>query len=168
MSDVPLVINVAEAEEVAGLDGARFGSFWKVLAKGRLGLNQTRVPPGRTSCPFHAHRREDEIFFVLLGRGVLRYGDALRPIRAGDCISCPAGTGIAHQIANTSDEDLVYLAIGTNDPDEVCTYPDSGKVFVRSLGRVGWLEKVEYMKGEPEEPRIFELAAKLGAEKPDD
>ena len=49
-----------------------------------LGVAWNRVPPGRTSCPFHAHQREDEVFFVLEGTGVLRYGDELQPIRAGD------------------------------------------------------------------------------------
>ena len=84
---------------------------------------------------------------------MFRYGDELRSIRAGDCISCPAGTQIAHQLANTGDEDLVYLAIGRND--EVCVYPDSGKVMVRSLRRVGVFEKTDYYANEPEPPRIF-------------
>lgn len=44
---------------------------------------------------------------------------------------------------------------------EVAVYPDSGKVMVRSLKRVGFLEKVDTMAGEPAEPKIFELAAKL-------
>jgi uncharacterized cupin superfamily protein len=95
----------------------------------------------------------------LEGRGVLRYGDTLQPLRAGDCVSCEAGTGIAHQLANTGDEDLVYLAIGRNDPNEVCVYPDSGKVMVRSLKAVGVLTRVDYMEGEPEEPLIFGMAA---------
>jgi uncharacterized cupin superfamily protein len=101
--------------------------------------------------------REDEVFFVLSGRGVLRYGDELRELRAGDCISCPAGTGVAHQIANPFDEDLVYLVMGPHDPHEVCVYPDSGKVMVRGLRRVGYLESAEYLAGEPEMPKIFDL-----------
>ena len=88
----------------------------------------------------------------------IRYGKTRRPIRAGDCISCPAGTGVAHQIANDSDRPLVYLSIGTHDPDEICTYPDSGKVMVRSLRRVGYLETADYLAGEPVVPRIFKPA----------
>lgn len=78
------------------------------------------------------------------------------PIRAGDCISCPAGNGIAHQIANPYDDDLVYVAIGDNDPHEVAVYPDNGKVLVRSLKRIGRLESLEYMDGEPDRPTIFD------------
>ena len=37
---------------------------------------------------------EDEVFYVLAGVGVLRYGDALYELRAGHCVACPAGTGV--------------------------------------------------------------------------
>lgn len=126
---------------------------------GRLGVRHVRVPPGKTACPFHTHALEDEAFFVLEGRGVLRYGDTLHDIGVGDCISCPAGTGAAHQLANPYDADLVYLAIGTRDPNEVCTYPDSGKIMVRSLNLVGRLDERPYMDGETPSPRIFDLIA---------
>lgn len=82
------------------------------------------------------------------------YGPSAKAIAS----SAPAGTGIAHQIANDSDEDLVYLSIGPHDPDEVCTYPDSGKVMVRSLKTVGQLEKLDYMAGEADRPKIFDMA----------
>lgn len=159
------VVNVDEAEEhEAGSDSEHYHQFYKVLTPaigekpGALGVNVTRLPAGKVGCPFHYHLFEDEVFFVLSGSGVLRYGDELISIRAGDCIACPAGTQVAHQIANTGAVDLVYLAIGCNHPHEVCGYPDSGKVMVRSLKRVGWLEATEYMQGEPSVPKIFELA----------
>jgi uncharacterized cupin superfamily protein len=166
------VVNVDEVQEIEHLKGARWGGTYKPLTPwiekrgGKLGVNQSRLPPGRTTCPFHYHQREDEVFFVLSGRGVLRYGDDVRLLRPGDCVSCPAGTKTAHQIANPFDEDLVYLGIGPNDPDEVVVYPDSGKVMVRSLGKVGFLEKTDYYEGESDEPRIFELAKKLGSPAP--
>jgi uncharacterized cupin superfamily protein len=123
---------------------------------GHLGVNLSRVPPGRTACPFHTHQREDEVFIVLEGRGILRYGDSRFDIGPGDCVSCEAGTGRAHQIGNTGNDDLVYLAIGYNDPDEVCTYPDSGKVMIRALGEIGRIESAEYGDGEPEPPKILD------------
>lgn len=119
-----------------------------------------RLEPGRAGVPFHLHHREDEVFYVLSGRGVLRYGDEFTELRAGDCVSCPAGSGIAHQLANPFDEDFVYLAIGSFDAHEVCEYPDSGKVLVRALGKVGVFERREYMNGEPEVPKLFELYEK--------
>lgn len=162
-SQKPIVVNVAAVSEENGLEGQHWGSFYKPLTPaldalgGRLGANLVRVPQGRTTCPFHAHAREDEVFFLLSGRGFLRYGEALHPLKAGDCVSCPAGTGIAHQIFNPYPEDLVYFAVGPNDPHEVCTYPDTGKVWVRSLKRVSYMEPVAYMAGEPALPKIAEL-----------
>ncbi len=158
------VVNVDELEEVDCTSGDCWGGFDKPLTPsmrpqgGRLGVNLSRLPPGRSMCPFHFHEREDEVFFVLSGRGLLRYGEAIRELRAGDCVSCPAGTQVAHQIANPFDEDLRYLAIGPHDPHEVAAYPDSGKVMVRSLGQVGFLQKTDYLEAEPAPPRIFELA----------
>jgi uncharacterized cupin superfamily protein len=155
------VVNTDEVEEIVELEGDHWGGAYKVLTpsmqKGSLGANLSRLPPGRTTCPFHYHVHEDEIFFVLSGRGVLRYGESLRTIRAGDCIACPAGTKTAHQIANPFDEDLVYLAVGRNDPNEVCVYPDTGKVMIRSLGKVGYFDGVPYMDGEPARPKILDL-----------
>lgn len=164
MTDIPpIVVNLDSVAPIERLLGERWGAQFKPLTPsmrprgGKLGINLMQLPPGRTASPFHSHMREDEAFFVLKGRGVLRYGDQLIPLRAGDCVSCPAGTGEAHQIANPYDEDLVYLAIGIHDPHEVCTYPDTDKVFVRSLKRIGRLGHGPYMDGEPERPRILAL-----------
>ncbi|MEZ4440012.1 MAG: cupin domain-containing protein [Polyangiaceae bacterium] len=163
------IINVAEAPEEVYLDGDHWGHAFKVLTSmgdsgGRLGINQTRLPPGRCAVPYHRHQLADEAFFVVSGRGVLRFGDELHPLRPGDCVSCPAGSGKAHQIANPYDEDLIYLSIGINADHEVCVYPDSGKVMVKSLGKVGRLEATPYMDGEPTRPRLLDLIAAAEAE----
>ena len=161
------IVNVDEVEEVAQTSGKPWGGYDRVLtpsmrpAGGRLGVCHSRLPPGHVMCPFHYHQREDEVFFVLSGRGVLRYGDQLFQLREGDCVSCPAGTRTGHQIANPFDADLVYLAIGPHDPDEVCVYPDSGRVMIRGLGRRGFLRDAAPGEGEPSEPKIFELAKAL-------
>lgn len=157
-----MVVNIDDAAEMTRTKG-QWGATFKPLTPsmrprgGNLGVNCMRVPPGNSTCPFHYHQREDEVFYILSGRGVLRYGDEISQLRAGDCVSCPAGTQIAHQIANPYDEDLVYLAIGAYEPDEVCVYPDSCKVMVRSINRVGYLENVDYFDGEPDKPKIFGL-----------
>lgn len=155
-----VVTQVAEAPVEGGGEGA-WGGTWKVLTPtmrargGALGVVQNTLRRGQVGCPFHLHHREDEVFYVLSGRGLLRYGDETWPIGPGDCVSCPAGTRHAHQLANPYDEDLVYLAIGPYDRHEVCEYPDTGKIYVRSVGGVGRLAKADYMDGEPEPPRIL-------------
>jgi uncharacterized cupin superfamily protein len=164
------VVNVDDVEEIADLRGRHWGGYYKPLTpaldpyrtrdRAPLGVGYNRVPPGRSFCPFHSHELEDEVFYVLSGRGLFRYGDTIREVGPGDCMSCPAGTGVAHQLANPFDEDFVYLGIGANHPHEVCVYPDSGKVNVRSLRRVGYLEKVDYFHGEADPPRLLALAPK--------
>ncbi len=163
------VVNVDEVPEETHLNGEHWGGHHKKLTPsmrphgGMLGVRQLRVPPGRTAYPFHAHLREDEAFFILSGQGLLRYGDDLHPLRPGDCVSCPAGTGKAHQIVNTSGhEDLIYLSIGNRDPHEVCTYPDNGKVLVRGIDKIGLLEERAYLDGEPEVPKIVGMISKEG------
>ena len=94
-----------------------------------LGYSYDVVPPGKSSCPFHSHRGEEEMFFIVRGKGTLRYGDETRTIRAGDVICCPTGgPETAHQIVNDSDAELAYLSISTMLPAEVCEYPDSKKI----------------------------------------
>lgn len=97
----------------------------------QLGYSLTVVAPGKRSCPFHSHRAEEEMFFVLEGTGELRYGEARYPLRAGDIVACPVGgPETAHQIINTGDAEMRYLAVSTMAPIEVCEYPDSGKFGV--------------------------------------
>ena len=83
------------------------------------------------------------------GRGVFRHGKRVRAIRAGDTLSCPAGSGIAHRLANPFDADLIDLAIGMNDPHEVITCPDNGQVLVRSLRKNGSLAEAAISTANP-------------------
>ena len=107
-------------------DAVRIGPL---LGAKELGYSYDVVPPGKVSCPFHSHRGEEEMFFIVQGPGTLRYGAEARKIRAGDVICCPTGgPETAHQIVNDSDAPLAYLSISTMMPTEVCEYPDSGKI----------------------------------------
>jgi len=94
-----------------------------------LGYSYDIVPPGKRSCPFHSHLAEEEMFFIVKGTGLLRYGNETRKVRAGDVICCPTGgPETAHQIVNDSDAELTYLSISTMAPAEMCEYPDSKKI----------------------------------------
>ena len=96
----------------------------------KLGFNVTTVPPGKRPFPFHAHRANEELFFVLEGQGSIRIADKTHKIRQGDFICLPPGAESAHQIFNDSDGTLRYLAISTMEMPEVVEYPDSGKLGV--------------------------------------
>lgn len=110
---------------------ARFGLISRKIGANGLGYNLTVVPPGKRAFPFHSHRVNDEMFFILSGSGQIRIGDKRWDISEGDVIACPpGGPETAHQIINTSEADLEYLAVSTTKSPEVAQYPDSDKVGV--------------------------------------
>jgi uncharacterized cupin superfamily protein len=113
---------------------ARLGQIAQRIGARKLGYGLTVLPPGKCAFPHHSHRVNEEMFFVLEGTGELRVGDARHPIRAGDVIACPpGGPRTAHQILNTGDSELRYLAVSTMQYPEIVDYPDSGKFGVRAI-----------------------------------
>ncbi|MBI3450109.1 MAG: cupin domain-containing protein [Acidobacteria bacterium] len=93
-----------------------------------LGFNVTTVSPGKRAFPYHAHRGNEEMFFVLEGEGTVRIAGETHRIAKGDFISLPPGRESAHQIVNDSNAPLRYLAVSTMRLPEVVEYPDSGKL----------------------------------------
>lgn len=107
---------------------ARLAMLGAKLGARRLGFNVTAVPPGKRAFPLHNHHGLEELFLVLAGSGTLRYGVRESPVRAGDLIACPAGgPETAHQLINTGEEELRFLAISDMPETDVVQYPDSGK-----------------------------------------
>ncbi len=128
------VINLDELDIVSHEDGpfrGRYGVIGERIGAQKLGYNLTICPPGKKVCPFHNHHVDEEMFFILEGEGLLRFGDQEYPLRQHDVIACPAGKrDVAHQIVNTGKTDLKYLALSTMARGEICEYPDSNKVGV--------------------------------------
>jgi uncharacterized cupin superfamily protein len=132
-----------EAWQPTGAAAQKFhverGSLTERLGLTTLGINVTRVAPGKTGYPFHSHRCNDELFYILSGDGELRLGSERHPVKPGDVIGCPiGGADTAHQLINTGTEPLLYLSIASNLDPEVCEYPDSQKVGV-------WVDKFAYL-----------------------
>ena len=142
-----------EQGEKFACDAVRIGPL---LGAKDLGFSYDVVQPGKRSCPFHSHRGEEEMFFIVTGMGTLRYGGETRKVRAGDFICCPTGgPETAHQLINDSDAPLAYISVSTMLAAEVCEYPDSGKVG--AFGGVGsdrlrhmtqYDHNVDYWQGE--------------------
>ena len=87
------VVNIGELKLEHFSKGDKFecnaARIGPLLGAKDLGYSYDVVPPGKRSCPFHSHRGEEEMFFIVKGEGTLRYGDETRKIRAGDVICCP-------------------------------------------------------------------------------
>jgi uncharacterized cupin superfamily protein len=157
MSVKDRVVNIDELELEHFKQGDKFESrsvrVGRRLGAKDLGFSFDAVPPGKTSCPFHSHRAEEEMFYIVRGTGLLRYGSETRKIRAGDFICCPTGgPETAHQIVNDSQEVLEYISVSTMMPAEVCEYPDSGKIGAFGGGEVRHLTRpsqaLDYWDGE--------------------
>jgi uncharacterized cupin superfamily protein len=149
------VVNIDELELEHFEQGEKFKSdcvrVGTLVGAKDLGYSYDVVPPGKCSCPFHSHRGEEEMFFILRGTGTLRYGDETRKVRAGDFICCPTGgPETAHHIINDSDGELAYISVSTMMPVEVCEYPDSKKfgMFAKGLRHMTHGEPIDYWKDE--------------------
>jgi uncharacterized cupin superfamily protein len=104
---------------------------WTFLgeAAGALGVGVRRieVPAGGWSTPAHEHGREEEIFYVLAGRGLSWQRGRTFEIEAGDCIVYLPGRG-AHTLHAL--EPLDVLAFGTRESDESPGFPRLGMSLV--------------------------------------
>lgn len=132
----PPVVNLDDLEYATFGKGDRFeasrGPVSARLDAEKLGYAVVRLAPGKRAWPYHAHRVIEEAFFVLEGEGTLRHAGEEYPIRRGDFIAAPADPEQPHQIINTSDGELVYVAISTQESTDVVHYPDSNKYGVWS------------------------------------
>jgi uncharacterized cupin superfamily protein len=126
--------NMPGAGEAPEKFSAQIGDLSRKLGAKKLGYNVTVVPAGKRAWPFHSHRVNEEMFFILEGEGEVRIGGETFPIRKGDVIAHPpGGLETAHQIVNTSKGELKYLSVSTTASPEICDYPDSGKFAVMTF-----------------------------------
>ena len=151
------IVNLADLAFEHHAHGAKFEAndapISPVIGGKLLGYSLAVVPPGKRAYPFHCHHVNEEMFLVLEGSGTLRYGDREYPIKKGDVIAAPpGGRETAHQIVNTSSEELRYLMVSTMLTSEVVEYPDSNKVAVY----------VGSAPGYDAEKRTFSFRGRLG------
>ncbi|MBL1430077.1 MAG: cupin domain-containing protein [Robiginitomaculum sp.] len=117
-----------------GKFAAKLGRIGPLLGAKNLGCMLTIVPPGKRAFPHHAHLNDDEMMFIIEGQADYRFGEDTYPVKAGDVLGAPpGGAEVAHQLINTGNTDLKYLAFSTLSDTMVVVYPDSDK-FVVSAG----------------------------------
>ena len=92
-----------------------------------------RIPAGKAPYPYHSHSAQWEFYYVISGSGLARDDDGRHPIQSGDAFIYPPNE--AHQLINTSGEDLVLFVVADNPIGESGYYPDSKKWIVRSPER---------------------------------
>jgi uncharacterized cupin superfamily protein len=109
------------SSRVAGREKRQLGDFFGLR---NFGVNMTRLAPNAQSALRHAHSRQDEFIYVLLGRPTMYSDRGKATLTPGQCAGFPAGTGNACHLVNETDEDVVYLEIGDRTPGDEVVYPD--------------------------------------------
>ena len=90
----------------------------------------SRIPPGKTNTPFHAHSAQWEFYHVLEDTGKVRDQEGTTPIEAGDAFVFKPNE--PHQIINDSAADLVVYVVADNPLSESAYLPDEETWIVRS------------------------------------
>ena len=161
MSNWSNIINLEKVELKPGGMGQSYQwlsseSISKAVGAKKLGFHLEVLLPGKYSCPYHFHHAEEELFWILEGKAMLRQSDQFREVGPGDLIFFQTGPEGAHQFFNHTDKPFRFFALSTMEELEVCEYPDSKKINVSRIKKVFLKEQaVEYMEGEDNPGRFW-------------
>jgi uncharacterized cupin superfamily protein len=87
-----------------------------------FGVNLTRLAPGGESALLHRHSKQDEFVFILEGEPILVTETEEIALSPGMCAGFPAN-GVAHQLINRTDRDVVILEVGDRTAGDEGYYP---------------------------------------------
>ena len=87
---------------------------WRFTPKAELlkafkGVARLTIPVGETNL-MHNHQKEEQIYIILSGAGMIQIGEEKANAKPGDVIYLPAG--IPHGFFNTGEKPVVILNIG--------------------------------------------------------
>lgn len=91
----------------------------------QFGVHRFVLSPGAWSSQRHWHTHEDELVYILRGRPVLVDDNGETQLEPGDVTTHVAGEPNGHHMINRTEEDVLYLIVGTRNPKEdTGHYPD--------------------------------------------
>lgn len=105
----------AKREHAQGGDGYVLmkGLLNEQELNGKCGMfSQVTIPAG-CSLGYHEHHGESETYYILSGEGTYQDNGKEYPVKPGDVTFTPSGS--AHGLKNTSDKDLVFMALIIKD-----------------------------------------------------
>jgi uncharacterized cupin superfamily protein len=110
------------------------------------------IPPRKAAYPYHFHHKNEEVFYILSGEGILKTPEGERKVTAGELLFFPASAAGAHKLTNCSDtENLVYIDFDVVHEVDITEYPDSGKLGIwgKGINKIyPASENVDYYDGE--------------------
>jgi uncharacterized cupin superfamily protein len=130
MSNTSPMLNIANAPMSDNRNAGRYATkrarITDMTGMEKLACSLYSAPPAHTAFPYHTHANAEELCAILEGKGMPRQDGVEYPIKAGDIIAAPVTT--AHQLLNTSNSDLKYLCVASNEAVDIVLYPDSKKI----------------------------------------
>ena len=149
------IVNVDEVE-LEEWEGRLTTAPLATRGRSRLaGLHWEKIAAGRRGAVPHCHSAEEEVFVILDGTATLelwsRDGEVEEtPLCAGHVVARPPGTRVSHSF-RAGPAGVTMLIYGTREPNDMCWYPRSRKIFWRGLGVMGRIETLDRFDGEPVE-----------------
>jgi uncharacterized cupin superfamily protein len=92
------------------------------------------LKPGAWSSHRHWHAQEDEFVYVLEGEVTLVDDRGDHVMTPGMCAGFKANNGNGHNLKNLSNNNAVYLAVGTRKSADQVTYSDIDMLAVKDGG----------------------------------
>jgi len=117
------------ASQITGTQMGRLGGLK------RTGVSLAHLAPGRESFAYHLHHSEEEWIYILAGKAVAHIDGRDYDLEAGDFVAFPTPS-VAHNLANRSEHDLLYLMGGENRANEVADFPNLDRRMVKISGKV--------------------------------
>ncbi len=112
----------------------------KSLGLKKIGIHiETLLPGRRTSYP-HAESEEEEFAYVIEGNPHAWINGDLHPLKPGDFIAFPSGTGITHTFINNSNQKAILLVGGeTRKATNKIIYPLNDEInLIRKTQECLW------------------------------
>jgi mannose-6-phosphate isomerase-like protein (cupin superfamily) len=102
------VVNRNRSAPFITKDGSEIRSILDRTTSGvkQQSLAEATLPPGAETAT-HRHRRTEELYYVLRGRGIMTLGGQSRAVGPGDGVLIPPGT--PHSIRTVGRRPLVFL-----------------------------------------------------------
>lgn len=108
----------------ARLGGRQKRPLGDLFGLANFGVNLTRLAPRAMSALRHAHTKQDEFVYILVGHPTLVTDEGRTRLSPGMCAGFKAGSGNGHHLLNETGEDVVYLEVGDRTPGDEGHYPD--------------------------------------------
>lgn len=121
-------------------DGILDADFSRYLKTERVAAHWVVIPAGDLTSYPHAESHEEEFIYVFSGRPHIWINGYIYQLEPGMCVGFKAGTGIAHNVINNTDQSVELIVMGERTKDHnKCAFPVNPE-FKKSRAGIWWDE----------------------------